>query len=117
MNCDSASVTKPSVKTPIVWVAVTIRPSSTACHGVPRRPTRYAVTTALPCPGESACAAPQKSAAASAASTTQKPSLSRPIRRAKPESATRSGAWRVEPLEQRRRRVGPSPGSSVAGPS
>src|ERR671926_51626 len=54
----------PSAKTPTVCVAVTIRPRSAAWRGVPRWPTRYAVTIVFPCPGESACAAPQKSGAA-----------------------------------------------------
>ena len=72
MNCESASVTSPSANTPTVWVAVTIKPSSAACHGVPRCPTRYAVTIDLPWPGESACAAPQKSAAASEARMTSR---------------------------------------------
>src|SRR5918911_1399219 len=70
MNCDSASVTSPSAKTPIVCVTVTIAPRVAASRGVPRRPIRYAVTIVLPWPGESACAAPQKSAAASEAMTT-----------------------------------------------
>src|SRR3954453_21344656 len=98
MNCERPSVTSPSVKTPTVCVAVTISPSSAACHGVPRRPTRYAVTIDFPYPGESACAAPQNSAAASDARTTQKPSCSRPTSCAKPESATRSGACSELPL-------------------
>ena len=57
------------------------------------------MTIDLPCPGESACAAPQNSAAASEASTTQKPRCSRPISFAKPESATRSGAASDAPRE------------------
>ena len=40
MNAESASVTAPSAKTPIVCVIVVIKPSSAAWRGVPRLPTR-----------------------------------------------------------------------------
>ena len=50
----------------IVWRTVTVRPSMTACQGVPRLPTRYAATTVLPCPGESACPAPKTKESTSA---------------------------------------------------
>ena len=68
----------PSAKTPTVWVAVVISPSSAACHGVPRDPTRYAPTIDLPWPGESACAAPQNTASPSEASATSRLRSSRP---------------------------------------
>ena len=38
--CDSASVTRPRAKTPIVCVTVTVAPSATAWRAVPRVPTR-----------------------------------------------------------------------------
>ncbi len=58
-------MTRPSAKTAAVWVAVTVRPRIRACRGVPRDPTRYPATIALPWPGERACRAPQPNAAAS----------------------------------------------------
>ncbi len=66
--CESASVIAPSANTPAVCVTVTIAPSTTACRGLPRVPTRYAATIALPWPGESACTAPQPKAATSSRS-------------------------------------------------
>src|SRR3954449_12533580 len=53
----------------------------------------------LPCPGESACAAPQKSAAASEARTTSRLRCDWPTSEAKLASAIRSGACRLAPLE------------------
>ena len=78
MYCDSSSVTSPSAKTPIVWVTVTVAPSPNACRAVPRVPIRYAATIALPCPGESACSAPQPNAARSRSSRTPSPEAASP---------------------------------------
>ena len=86
MNSESPSVTKPSAKTPIVCVTVTIPPSSSASRGRPRVPTRYAVTIAFPWPGVSAWAAPQNIATRSASATTPKVSSCCSMRRAKPPS-------------------------------
>ena len=58
------SVARPSAKTLMVCVNVTIAPRNTACLNVPRDPTRYAATMVLPCPGVNACAAPRTNAAA-----------------------------------------------------
>jgi len=52
----------PSRNTPAVCVMVTIAPSAAACLMVPRAPTRYAATIALPCPGERAWNAPKTNA-------------------------------------------------------
>ena len=112
MNCESSSVTIPSPKTPIVCVTVTIRPRSAACHGVPRWPTRYAVTIVFPCPGESACAAPQKSATPSEARITSSDRCERPTSCAKPPSATRSGASSAFPVESAGATSGPDAGAS-----
>ena len=65
MKRESSRVTKPSAKTPIVCVIVTMPPSRTASTGLPFVPTRYPATIALPCPGVSAWAAPQKAAISS----------------------------------------------------
>ena len=84
MNWESARVTIPMAKTPAVCATVTVPPSMTACRGVPRVPTRYAATSAFPCPGVSACAAPQN--AATRRETASTPSDSSPcsMRASKP---------------------------------
>ena len=68
----------------------------------------------LPCPGESACAAPQKSAAASEARITSRLRCDWPTSEAKPESAIRSGACRLVPLESGGATSAPEPGESSA---
>ncbi len=60
INCEAKRVIIPRAKTPAVWVMVTVSPRKAAWRAVPRAPTRYAPTTALPCPGESACIPPKK---------------------------------------------------------
>ena len=65
--------TSPSANTPAVWVTVTVAPSATACRGVPRVPTRYAATIALPWPGDSACSAPHPNAASRSRTSTPWP--------------------------------------------
>lgn len=49
-----------------MWVAVTVRPITTAWRSEPRWPTRYAAITVLPCPGARAWRAPRTTAAARA---------------------------------------------------
>ena len=101
MNCGQRSVIRPSAKTPMVWVTVTVRPSSTACRGVPRVPTRYAATIVLPWPGLSACAAPQNIASSSASATTPALRSSCAISAAKPLSPP-DGRRRAVELAARR---------------
>ena len=67
----------------------------------------------LPWPGESACAAPQKSAAASEARITSRLRCERPTSEAKPASAIRSGAWSILPLRERGRDVRPAAGRDL----
>ena len=45
---EAKSVINPRAKTPMVCVMVTVKPRKAACRGVPREPTRYAPTIALP---------------------------------------------------------------------
>ena len=73
------------------------------------------MTIVLPCPGESACAAPQKSAARERGEDDPDAELARGRSAARSPSRRRGPApASVVPLRERRRRVGSVPGSSVA---
>ncbi len=76
----------PRANTPAVCVTVTIAPSANACRGRPRVPTRYAATIALPCPGDSACTAPQPNAASRRSNKTPSPAAASPKTPVSPSS-------------------------------
>ena len=79
----------PSSRTPLVWVPVTVAPTSTASRIVPSRPAMYAAMIVLPCPGSRACDVPSSTASPTARRPTGQVRSRRPTRSSK-RSCTRS---------------------------
>ena len=83
---------RPSTKTPPVWVAVTVAPTTKASRDDPCRPAMYAAITVLPCPGKSACDAPRIIASVTANRPTPSVRSRRPT-----NSLKRSVTWSTTP--------------------